>query len=108
MVAYLFLTIAILSEGFASSMLKLSQGFKKIWPTISVIVGYGVAFYSLSLALKSIELGTAYAIWAGVGTALTTMIGVLFYKEAFGFKRAIGIFLIIFGVVLMKLAGSAH
>ncbi|RCX23773.1 small multidrug resistance pump/multidrug resistance protein EbrA [Fontibacillus phaseoli] len=108
MVAYLFLIIAILSEGFGSSMLKLSQGFKKIWPTISVIVGYGIAFYSLSVALKSIELGTAYAIWAGVGTALTTMIGVLFYKEAFGLKRAIGILLIISGVVLMKLAGSAH
>ncbi|MNV76382.1 Multidrug resistance protein EbrA [compost metagenome] len=68
----------------------------------------GLAFYSLSLALKTIPLGTAYAIWSGVGTALTAIIGVVIYKENFNRKKLLGLLLIIGGVIIMKLSGGAH
>ncbi|MFB6367472.1 DMT family transporter [Paenibacillus elgii] len=103
---FLLLTIAVLSEVFASSMLKLSYGFKKLFPSIGVIIGFGIAFYHLSLAIKSIPLGTTYAIWAGLGTALTALIGVVFYKENFNVKKLLGLVLIIGGVVTLQLSTS--
>ncbi|MEB2282713.1 multidrug efflux SMR transporter [Lysinibacillus xylanilyticus] len=108
MSAFGFLFISIISEVFASSMLKLTNGFKRLLPSAGVVVGYGTAFYFLSLTLQSIAIGTAYAIWAGVGTALTAVIGIVFYKELFNLKKIIGILLIIVGVVILNLAGSGH
>lgn len=106
---YVFLAIAIVSEVFGSSMLKLSSGFKRLLPSIGVIVGMSVAFYCLSLALKTIPLGTAYAIWSGIGTALTAIVGVIIYKEGFNLKKCLGLVLIIGGVVVLKLStGGAH
>lgn len=103
-----YLFISIFSEVFASSMLKLTNGFKRILPSMGVVVGYGIAFYFFSLTLQSLAIGTAYAIWAGVGTALTAIIGVVFYKELFNYKKLLGILLIIVGVVILNLAGSGH
>ncbi|MDD1504336.1 multidrug efflux SMR transporter [Lysinibacillus sphaericus] len=108
MSAFGFLFISIISEVFASSMLKLTNGFKRLLPSVGVVVGYGTAFYFLSLTLQSIAIGTAYAIWAGVGTALTAVIGIVFYKELFNLKKIIGILLIIVGVVILNLAGGGH
>ncbi|KOS68747.1 quaternary ammonium transporter [Lysinibacillus contaminans] len=103
-----FLLISIVSEVFASSMLKLTNGFKRLLPSIGVVVGYGSAFYFLSLTLQSLAIGTVYAIWAGLGTALTAIVGVIFYKENFNVKKFIGIAMIIGGVILLNLAGGAH
>jgi len=103
---FLLLTIAVLSEVFASSMLKLSDGFKKLFPSIGVIIGFCLAFYNLSLAIKSIPLGTTYAIWAGLGTALTALIGVVFYKENINVKKLLALVLIIGGVVTLQLSTS--
>ncbi|MFJ8513660.1 DMT family transporter [Lysinibacillus xylanilyticus] len=108
MSAFGFLLISIISEVFASSMLKLTNGFKRLFPSIGVVVGYGTAFYFFSLTLQSLAIGTAYAIWAGIGTALTAIIGIVFYKELFNIKKFIGILLIIVGVVILNLAGSGH
>lgn len=106
--SYLLLATAIICEVFGSSMLKVSNGFKKILPSIGVVLGMGSAFYCLSLALSTIPLGTAYAIWSGVGTALTALIGVIIYKEKFNLKKLLGLILIIGGVVIMKLSGGSH
>ncbi|WP_339248040.1 multidrug efflux SMR transporter [Paenibacillus sp. FSL F4-0243] len=106
--SYVLLATAIICEVFGSSMLKVSNGFKRVFPSIGVILGMGLAFYSLSLALKTIPLGTAYAIWSGVGTALTAIIGVVIYKENFNRKKLLGLLLIIVGVIIMKLSGGAH
>ncbi|MFJ5763816.1 DMT family transporter [Lysinibacillus sp. NPDC093210] len=103
-----FLFIAIVSEVFASSMLKLTAGFKRLLPSLGVAIGYGAAFYFLSLTLQSLPIGTAYAIWAGLGTALTAVVGVVFYKEYFNVKKLAGILLIIIGVVILNLAGGSH
>lgn len=101
---YILLAVAIISEVFGSSMLKVSDGFKKFLPSIGVVVGIGTAFYMLSLALETIPLGTAYAIWSGVGTALTAIVGVVIYKEGFNLKKFLGLVFIIGGVVVLKLA----
>ncbi|WP_449600044.1 DMT family transporter [Paenibacillus sp. Marseille-Q9583] len=106
--SYVLLATAIICEVFGSSMLKVSNGFKRVFPSIGVILGMGLAFYSLSLALKTIPLGTAYAIWSGVGTALTAIIGVVIYKENFNLKKLLGLLLIIGGVIIMRLSGGAH
>ncbi|MGG2074371.1 multidrug efflux SMR transporter [Lysinibacillus irui] len=106
MLAFIFLLLAIIAEVFASSMLKRTEGFTRIWPSIGVVVGYGTAFYCLALTLKVIPIGAAYAIWAGLGTALTAIVGVVFYKEIFNRKKVLGILCIIMGVVVLNLAGG--
>ncbi|MCW1239355.1 multidrug efflux SMR transporter [Bacillus sp. C11] len=107
--AFIFLTIAIVSEVFGTSMLKVSNGFTKLLPSIGVVVGFASAFFFLSRALQHMQLSTAYAIWAGVGTALTALIGVFVWKDAFTWQTAAGLVLIIGGVVVLNLSGSgAH
>ena len=106
MTAFSFLMLAIIAEVFASSLLKRTEGFTRIGPSIGVVVGYGTAFYCLALTLKVIPIGTAYAIWAGLGTALTDIVGVVLYKERFNRKKVLGILCIILGVVVLNLAGG--
>lgn len=102
MKGYLFLSISIISEVFATMMLKISDGFTVISPSIGVALGYGTAFYCLSLCLKMIPLSLAYAIWSGVGTALTVIVGVVVWGESFNLYSGIGIILIIGGVVMLN------
>jgi len=99
---YLFLSISIISELVATSLLKLSDGMTVLLPSLGVAVGYGLAFYLLSLALKTIPLSLAYAIWSGVGTALTALIGVVFWGEVLTVLMLVGIVFIIGGVVLLN------
>ena len=107
MQGYIILIIAIIGEVFGSSMLKASNGFKRVvYSIFGVIIGYGVAFYALSLALKTIPLGMAYAIWSGLGTVLTALIGIIIYKEGVSSKKLFGIGLIIGGVVILNLGGT--
>lgn len=102
--AYLLLAFSIVSEVFGSTMLKVSNGFKRILPVICVIVGYGISFYLLSLTLMELPLSFTYAIWSGVGTILTTMAGIFLFKEKISKKGFIGIGFIIVGVILLNLA----
>lgn len=99
---WLFLALAIMCEVFASSMLKVSDGFSKVAPSIGVAVGFGLAFYFLSLSLKSIPLGTAYAIWAGIGLVLTAAVSIMFFGQKPDFWGMVGIALILTGVVIMN------
>ncbi|MFE8699572.1 DMT family transporter [Cytobacillus sp. FJAT-54145] len=108
MIAYLFLAIAIVAELFGTSMLKASNGFTKLLPSLGVIGGFGIAFFSLSLSLKVIPLSIAYAIWSGIGTAATAVIGVLIWKEKISGTSVAGIILIIIGVVLLNLKAPGH
>ena len=103
----LLLGFAILSEIVATTALKLSDGFTKPLPSLLVVVGYGIAFYLISLSLRQIPIGTAYAIWSGVGTAATAAIGVLLWKETLEPGRIIGIALIIIGVVVLQAFSKA-
>lgn len=107
---YLFLLIAIISEVIATSALKQAESFTKLGPSIIVIVGYAVAFYFLSLTLKSMPVGIAYAVWSGVGIILISAIGAIFYKQALDLPAIIGLSFIIVGVIIVNVFSkmSAH
>jgi small multidrug resistance pump len=101
--SFIFLATAIIGEVIATTALKLSDGFTKVIPSIVVTVGYGVAFYFLSLSLKTISIGVAYAIWSGVGIVLTMAVGVFLWRESLDIARIIGSTLIISGVLIINL-----
>lgn len=106
---YLFLALAIILEVIGSSFMKASQGFSKWLPSTIVIVAYIACFYFLSLALKSIPLGIAYAIWGGLGIVLTAIISVVIFKQRLDVPAMIGIILIVSGVVVMNFfSKTAH
>jgi len=100
---YLYLTIAIAAEVIATSALKASQGFTRPGPSLVVAAGYGVAFYFLSLVLKTIPVGVAYAIWSGVGMVLIALIGWVVLKQPLDAAAMLGIALIITGVAVIQL-----
>lgn len=102
MQTYIILALSILSEVFGTTMLKATKGFKKMMPIVGVILGYGGAFYGISLTLRTLPLGTTYAIWSGVGTALTSLAGIFIFKEKFHFKKGVGILFIIVGIILLN------
>ena len=99
----LILFFAILSEVIATTALKLSDGFTKILPSVIVIIGYGASFYLLSISLKVIPIGLAYAIWSGVGIVLTVIAGILIWRESLDWARVIGIIFIILGILIINL-----
>ncbi len=100
---WFILALAIVSEVLGSSALKLSAGFAKLWPSLVVVIGYGAAFWLLSLVLKSIPLSTTYAVWSGVGTAGVALIGWLYFRETLTSVHLVGIALVIAGVVVLNL-----
>ncbi|MGZ7441238.1 DMT family transporter [Paenibacillus sp. TH7-28] len=106
--AYLLLLISIASELVGTSMLKASQGFTKLAPSLISIAAFVCSFYFLSLSLKTIPLNAAYAIWSGLGSVLTVIISVLIWKEKINAGSIIGIGLIIIGVVILNLLGPGH
>jgi len=102
------LAIAIVCEVAGTSALRASDGFSRLWPSLGVVVGYGLSFVALSLALKQgLGLGPAYAIWSGAGTALITIVGLVAFGDRIGPMVYAGIALIIAGVVLVNLGGAA-
>ncbi|MFL2872157.1 MAG: DMT family transporter [Pseudohongiellaceae bacterium] len=98
---WLILFIAILSETIATTALKASEGFTVLFPSIIVVIGYCLSFYFLSLTLRTIPVGIAYAVWSGVGVALVTLFGVLVYNQRLDFSALVGISLIMLGVVVL-------
>lgn len=101
--AYLYLAIAILSEVMATVSLKASQQFSRFFPTMIVIFGYFTAFYFLSLSLKTIPVGIAYAIWSGFGIVLVSVSGYFVYQQKLDLPAILGIGLILAGVLLITL-----
>ncbi|WP_333679079.1 multidrug efflux SMR transporter [Dyella sp.] len=108
--AWSYLALAIVAEVIATSALKAANGFSQMVPSLVVIAGYGTAFYCLGLALRSVPLGVAYAIWSGAGTALIALIGVVLYKQKLDPAAMLGIGLIVAGVLVLNLfsQSSAH
>ncbi len=99
---WLFLSIAIVGEVIATSALKASEGFSRLWPSLIVIAGYATAFYFLSLTLKTIPVGVVYAIWSGAGIVLISLIAWLFYGQALDLAAIIGMILIVAGVFVLN------
>lgn len=104
--AWWWLLGAIVAEVVGTTSLKLSEGMTRFLPVAGVVVGYGAAFVLLSQALKGFEVGTAYALWSAIGTALIVLIGVVFLGEGLGPAKIAGLVLVIAGVVLLNLGGG--
>jgi small multidrug resistance pump len=98
-----YLALAIVSEVIATTALKLSDGFSRLWPSIIVVAGYGISFYCLSLILKTLPVGIVYAIWSGAGIALIALIGWLFLGQVLDLPAILGLLLIIAGVLVINL-----
>ncbi|MBS4913826.1 MAG: multidrug efflux SMR transporter [Veillonella sp.] len=105
---YILLAVAIAVEIFATSMLKLSVGFTRLVPSVVFVLGMSLSFFAMGRALLTLPLSVAYAVWAGVGTALTALMGVLVWKEELSMTAVVGIGLIVAGVVILNLKGAAH
>ena len=108
MQSWIILSTAIILEVAGTSCMKLSQGFSRLIPSILIFVFYGLSFVGLTLALKKIEVGIAYAVWAGIGTALIAAIGMVYFKEPLTLIKLVSILLIITGVVGLNLGGVKH
>ncbi|EEZ32869.1 Quaternary ammonium compound-resistance protein qacF [Brucella sp. NF 2653] len=106
MPVYAFLAIAIFSEVIGTLSLKASEGFSRLGPSIMVVVAYGLAFYFLSLTLKTIPVGVAYAIWSGVGVTLVALIGWLVFGQKLDLPAIVGMGLIIAGVIVLNLLSN--
>ena len=103
MKAFLFLFVAIIFEIIGTSVLKLSEQFTKVIPSIISIIAYITAFYFLSLTLKTIPVGIAYAIWSGVGIVLISVIGLVYFKQSLDLPAILGLGLIIAGFIIINI-----
>ena len=101
--AYLFLSVAIVAEVIATSCLKASAGFTRLWPSAATVVGYAVAFYCLSLTLGSIPVGVVYAIWSGAGIVLISLVGWAVLGQSLDGPALAGMGLIVAGVLVIHL-----
>ncbi|MGY6566145.1 DMT family transporter [Billgrantia aerodenitrificans] len=110
MMAFVYLALAIVAEVVATSALKATHGFTRLVPSLVVVVGYAIAFYMLSLVLRTIPVGIAYAIWAGLGIVLVALVGIVVYGQRPDLPAVLGIALIVAGVVVIQLFSrmSAH
>jgi len=101
--SWLFLYAAIVAEVIGTSALKASEGFTRLWPSLVVVVGYGVSFYMLALTLRAIPIGIAYAVWSGVGIVLISVVAWLLFGQKLDVPAILGIALIVSGVIVLHL-----
>lgn len=110
MTQWFFLSAAIVSEVIATSALKAANGFTQLWPSLLVVAGYAMSFFFLSLTLRTIPVGVAYAIWSAAGIVLITLIAWLVFGQSLDIPAIIGLALIIAGVIILQLfsKSTAH
>lgn len=105
---YTWLSIAILAEVIATSMLKASDGFSKLGPTVVTVVGYCLAFWCLSHSMRSVPVGIGYAIWSGIGIVAVTAIAWIWFKQSIDTPGLIGMGLILAGVLVINLFSKSQ
>ncbi len=103
---WVYLAIAIAFEVAGTTAMKMSEGFTRLVPSVLLFVLYGLSFAVFTLALKKIDVGVAYAVWAGVGTAMVALIGVLAFREPVSAVKVTSLLLIIAGVVGLNMSGA--
>jgi small multidrug resistance pump len=104
---YIYMSIAIVAEVLATTALKSSEGFTRLWPTVFVFIGYSVAFYMLSKTLETLSMGITYAIWSGVGIVFITFAGWLLHNQTIDAAAMVGMGLIVAGVAVIQLFSNA-
>lgn len=106
---WVWLAIAVVSEVTASLCLRASEGFTRLVPSVAVVLGYSLAFFSLSRALTAgMSLGHAYAVWAGIGVALIAVLGVVVFGDHFTPVQIGGVVLVVMGVIAIEVGRAAH
>jgi small multidrug resistance pump len=106
-VAYLLLCGAILAEVVATSLLKSTEGFTRLWPTLACVVLYGSAFLLLAKSVsRGMQVGVGYALWSAVGTTIIVVVGILFLEEPASTPKVVGIVLVIAGVITLNLTSA--
>lgn len=103
MIAYAYLAVAIVAEVIATTALRAADGFTQLWPSLISIIGYVVAFYFLSLTLRTVPTGVAYAIWSGAGIVLISLVGWLWQGQTLDLPALAGMGLIVAGVLVIQL-----
>ena len=104
---WVYLLLAIVSEVVATSALKSSESFSRLWPSVLTVVGYGVAFHLLSLTLREMPVGIAYAIWSGVGIVLVSLAAVVLFGQKLDLPALIGMGLIVAGVIVINVCSKS-
>lgn len=107
MTGYLYLAIAITAEVIATTSMKALDGFSRPLPLLLVVAGYSLSFWMLSLVVKTIPVGIAYAIWAGLGIVLVSVAAALIYQQKLDLPAVLGMALIVAGVVVIQLFSSS-
>lgn len=107
MSAYIYLTIAIIAEVIATSSMKALAGFSKPVPLILVVFGYSISLYLLSLVVKTIPVGVAYAIWSGMGVVLVSIVALYIYQQKLDIPAIVGMSMIVAGVVVIQIFSSS-
>lgn len=106
-VAYVFLAAAIFFEIIATSLIKSTAGFTRLWPTLGCLCLYGVAFFLLAQAIsRGMQVGVSYALWSALGTTIVVAVGVVFFGEPLSTLKIFGVALVVLGVVALNLAGT--
>jgi small multidrug resistance pump len=105
---WIYLGVAILFEVAGTTSMKFSEGFTRLTPSVLLFVCYGLAFVALTFAIRTVDLGVAYAVWSGVGTALIALIAFLFFAETITPLKLVSLLMIIAGVVGLHLGAGAH
>lgn len=106
-ITYIYLFIAIVAEVIATSSLKASASFSRLWPSVLTVAGYAVAFYFLTLVLRTMPTGVAYAIWSGVGIVLISIVGWVAFDQRLDMPAILGLALIIAGVLIVNLFSNS-
>ena len=104
---WIALLVAIVSEVCATSLLKITEGFTKIWPSLGVLLGYTLSFYLLSLVVKVLPVGIVYALWSGLGIVCVSVVGLLCYDQQLDFPALLGMGFILVGVMVISLFSKA-
>lgn len=101
--SWFYLMIAIFAEIIATTALKKTEGFSQLAPSILTLLGYGIAFFFLSLSLRTIPVGIAYAVWSGIGIVAISLIGLIAFKQSLDLAAVIGIGFIVLGVLILNI-----
>ncbi len=108
LLSWVLLFFAIILEVAGTTSMKLSVGFTKLVPSLLIFVFYGFSFTLLTFTLRKMEISVAYSVWAGLGTALIAVIGILYFNESLNWIKVFGILLVIAGIVLINNSGVTH
>ena len=105
---WIYLILGVIAEVSGATAMKMSQGFTRLIPSILIFIFYGLSLTLVTLSLKSIKVGVAYAVWAGLGVAIISLISIFWFKETTSLIKTIAVLMILSGVIILNISGESH